>query len=93
MSYTLINFNIPNYLKNDFDNIIKFKRTSRTSVLNFMIENFCSEELIKIKERGLLEQLLFHSEQNKSSNKSLVNSSTRSSLYEPLTIPTTNDFF
>ena len=38
MSHTLINFNIPNYLKHDFDELAKFKRVSRTSILNRLIE-------------------------------------------------------
>ena len=33
-NYKLINFNVPHYLINNFDEIVKFKRISRTSVFD-----------------------------------------------------------
>ena len=40
MRHTLINFNMPNHLKNNLDMLVKFKRVSRTSILNKIIEDF-----------------------------------------------------
>lgn len=58
MSYTLINFNIPNHLKKNFDKIVNFKCVSRTSILNSMIEEFCRREFKLIKEDGRLNDLI-----------------------------------
>lgn len=58
MSYTLINFNIPNHLKKNFDQLVNFKRVSRTSILNNMIEEFCRTEFKLIREDGRLNDLI-----------------------------------
>ncbi len=39
-NYKLINFNVPHYLINNFDEIVKFKRISRTSVLIGLMERY-----------------------------------------------------
>ena len=39
-NYKLINFNVPNTLITNFDNVCKFKRFSRTSVLLRLMELF-----------------------------------------------------
>ena len=49
-NYKLINFNVPNYLINNFDNLVKFKRISRTSMLIRLIETFLREELLQMKK-------------------------------------------
>lgn len=58
MSHTLINFNIPNYLKHDFDELAKFKRVSRTSILNRLIELYCRNEFRELEETSRFNQLL-----------------------------------
>lgn len=42
--YRLINFNVPKYLINNFDNLVKFKRVSRTSMLIHLMENYIRTE-------------------------------------------------
>jgi hypothetical protein len=46
----LINFNIPNYLKRNFDYIVGVKKISRTSVLVGMVEEYCRKEIKLIQE-------------------------------------------
>jgi hypothetical protein len=93
MSYTLINFNIPNHLKNNFDQLVNFKRVSRTSVLNSMIEDFCRREFKLIKEDGKLNDLITNI---KIKNLPKINhqktSSWEDSYDEPLNIPVSDDF-
>ncbi len=93
MSYTLINFNIPNHLKNNFDQLVSFKRVSRTSVLNSMIEDFCRREFKLIKEDGKLNDLITNI---KIKNLPKINqqktSSWEDSYDEPLNIPFSDDF-
>ena len=94
MSYTLINFNIPNHLKKNFDQLVNFKRVSRTSILNSMIEEFCRREFKLIKEDGRLTDLITDIEQKNSPKSNHSNSSRWEDSYdEPLNIPVSTDFF
>ena len=43
-NYKLINFNVPHYMVNNFDEIVKFKRISRTSVLIGLMERYIRAE-------------------------------------------------
>lgn len=93
MSYTLINFNIPNHLKKNFDQLVNFKHVSRTSILNSMIEDFCRREFKLIKEDGKLNDLIIDI---KIKNLQQTNSN-KPSLWEdfddePLNIPVSSDF-
>ena len=54
--HKLINFNVPNYLINNFDNLVKFKRVSRTSMLVRLIETYLREELLQIKKDNELSE-------------------------------------
>ena len=56
--YTMISLNIPNYLKTNFDNLIKFKRVSRTSMLVRLMETFLRYELKQMKNDNELNQLV-----------------------------------
>ena len=49
-NHKLINFNVPKYLINNFDNLVKFKRVSRTSMLVRLIETYLREELLQMKK-------------------------------------------
>ena len=71
MSHTLINFNIPNYLKHDFDELAKFKRVSRTSILNRLIELYCRNEFRELEETSRFNQLLYQSKHVISPQQSL----------------------
>ena len=55
-NYKLINFNVPNYLINNFDNLVKFKRVSRTSMLVRLIETYLREELLQMKKDNELSE-------------------------------------
>ena len=55
-NHKLINFNVPNYLINNFDNLIKFKRVSRTSLLVRLIETYLREELLLMKKDNELSE-------------------------------------
>lgn len=93
MSYTLINFNMPNYLKTNFDNLVKFKQISRTSILNTMIEEYCRREFKLIKDDGLLNSLIKDINERNPSNSEHHLSRRESSYDEPINIPTNNDYF
>lgn len=93
MSYTLINFNIPNHLKKNFDQLVNFKRVSRTSILNSMIEEFCRREFKLIEEDGRLNDLIMDIEQRNPPKSNHSNSSRWEDSYdEPLNIPVSTDF-
>lgn len=93
MTYTLINFNIPNHLKKNFDQLVNFKRVSRTSILNSMIEEFCRREFKLIKEDGRLNDLISDIEQ-KNPRKTNQPTSLRweESYDEPLIRSASKDF-
>ena len=55
-NHKLINFNVPNYLINNFDNLVKFKRVSRTSMLVRLIETYSREELLLMKKDNELSE-------------------------------------
>lgn len=57
-NHTLINFNIPTYLKRNFDNLVKFKRVSRTSILNQLIDRYVRFELDQIENEDRINLLM-----------------------------------
>lgn len=57
-THTLINFNIPLHLKTHFDQLVDFKRVSRTSVLNNLIENYCRNEIDHLETDGRINDLI-----------------------------------
>lgn len=57
-THTLINFNIPLHLKTHFDQLVDFKRVSRTSVLNHLIENYCRTEINHLETDGRINDLI-----------------------------------
>ena len=94
MSYTLINFNIPNHLKKNFDHLVNFKRVSRTSLLNTMIEEFCRREFKLIKEEKRLNDLITGIEQKNHTKTLHSNPFNWGDTYEePIDIPLSTDFF
>ena len=58
MKYTLINFNMPDHLKRRFDNLVQFKRVSRTSLMNRLIEDYVRSEMGHIETDGRLDELM-----------------------------------
>ena len=57
-NYKLINFNVPHYMVNNFDEIVKFKRISRTSVLIGLMEKYIRAEHQNLEEDGKLNKLI-----------------------------------
>ena len=53
-----IQFYIPNHLKNQFDEIISFRRLSRSYVLNDFIESWVTTQFQKIKDKEEISDLL-----------------------------------
>jgi hypothetical protein len=85
--YKLVNFNVPNYLIKNFDNLVKFKRVSRTSMLVHLMENYLRTEQQKLKEDKNLNDLVAHLRvQNKSE---FINE--MKEQYEPPMIPKSSD--
>ena len=54
----LINFNSPTSLIEDFDELMKFNGTSRTSILNKLIKNYIRFEFKNMDEDGRFKKLL-----------------------------------
>jgi len=54
----LVNFNIPIHLKENFDCLVKFKGSNRTSILVDLIQSFCRSEYEKIKSDKSLNSLI-----------------------------------
>ena len=64
--HRLINFNVPKYLINNFDNLVKFKRVSRTSLLIHLMENYIRTEHQMMERDNTLNELMSDlSERNK----------------------------
>ena len=56
--HKLINFNVPKYLIKNFDNLVRFKRVSRTSMLVHLMEHYIRSEKKRIEEDGDLTSLI-----------------------------------
>ena len=52
----LVNFNVPNYLISQFDDLVKFKRKSRTSILLTLIETYLRDERTQIQKDNELSE-------------------------------------
>ena len=91
--YKLINFNAPNYLIKNFDNLVRFKRTSRTSKLIHLMEEYCRNEQRNIEQDNSLNQVIHTVEERnrKDLKKSLMKEVNEDR--EPPMIPTVDDDF
>ena len=85
--FKLINFNVPKYLIQNFDTLVRFKRVSRTSMLVHLMENYLRSEQQKLKEDKHLNDLVTHLNQQ---NKSEIINEMREH-YEPPMIPNASD--
>ena len=56
--HKLVNFNVPKYLIKNFDNLVRFKRVSRTSMLVHLMEHYIRSEKKRIEEDGDLTSLI-----------------------------------
>lgn len=92
----LITFRVPNSVVSDFDELIKFKRGSRTSYLVGFMDNFVREEFKRLEESNRINEFI-HNIRNRNQKPSKLNKTSddvwKSSRddYFPPTIPTIND--
>lgn len=57
-THTLVTFNVPNHIKTNFDELSKFKRVSKTSILNQLIEWYCRNERKELESDDKLNHLI-----------------------------------
>ena len=57
-SYKMVTFNVPNHLVNNFDELRKFKRLSRTSTLINLMESFVREEILKLEKDNTINKFI-----------------------------------
>ena len=68
--FKLVNFKVPNYLIQNFDNLVRFKRISRTSMLIHLMEHYIRTEKQNMKaDDGLNELIIDISKRNRTSIK------------------------
>ena len=92
--HRLINFNVPKYLINNFDKLVKFKRVSRTSMLIHLMENYIrTEHQMMERDNTLNEMMSDLSERNKKVIKNELIGLKRDidEELEPPMIPYTNE--
>jgi len=92
----LITFRVPNSVVSDFDELVKFKRGSRTSYLVGFMDNFVREEFKRLEESNRINEFI-HNIRNRNQKPSKLTKtsddvwkSSRDDYYPP-TIPTIND--
>jgi hypothetical protein len=90
-NYKLINFNVPHYMVNNFDEIVKFKRISRTSVLIGLMEKYIRAEHQCLAEDGKLNRLIFDIKRRNQKPEPLRRPKIEETYYPP-EIPEMNDW-
>ena len=94
VDHKLINFNVPKYLINNFDNLVRFKSVSRTSMLVRLMEDYLRSEHTKMKDDNTLNVMISQlGERNKEDIKKVLRKdlSELREEYEPPMIPMSND--
>ena len=86
-NYTLLNWNCPRRLKTQLAAIVDYKRCSRTSIINSLLDEYVRKELSHIKEDGHLTTLIDTAIQKMNKPQSplptmVENKSTRSNEWE-----------
>jgi len=82
---------MPNYLKNNFDELVRFKQVSRTSILNHMIETFCRTEYALLQDDNRINELIMNVKKRNSKTTPLTPEQV-SSIDEPIMIPSLDDY-
>lgn len=92
-----ITFYCPNHLKNNFDELVKFKRLSRTSTINHLMERWVRSEFDRMKIdddfQSLINDIRLRNHKNnipKPSDNPLQ-SDVKSTDYSPPNVPSFND--
>jgi hypothetical protein len=57
-TYKMVTFNVPYHLVNNFDEVRKFKRVSRTSMLINLMEGFVRDEVGKLEKDNNINKLI-----------------------------------
>ena len=94
--HSSITFYSPNQLKSSLDELVKFKRISRTSIINNLIEHYVRSEFQMMKEDkkilSFIADLKLRSHQYKPLNHNSVKPNPNlKNDYEPPMVPTIND--
>ena len=91
--FKLVNFKVPNYLIQNFDNLVRFKRVSRTSMLIHLMEHYIRSEKQNMKTDDSLNELIVDiSKRNRTSiKKELRKMKDEFVDNEPHMIPYSND--
>ena len=96
----LVTLRVPNYLCNDFDQIVKFKRGTRTSYLVNLMESFVVSEVNKIKETNRINEFISDIQKRNPTTTPLRKSKNsfrrdrddyEETYYEPLMVPTLDE--
>ena len=92
----LVTFRVPNSIVNDFDQLIKFKRGSRTSYLVGFMDYFIRSEFNRMKESNRINEFINGITRRNSDTKALPKSSdnvwkSHRDDYEPPMLPKLTD--
>ena len=96
----LVTLRVPNYLCNDFDQIVKFKRGTRTSYLVNLMESFVVSEVNKIKETNRINEFISDIQKRNPTTTPLRKSKNsfrrdrddyEETYYEPLMVPSLDE--
>ena len=94
----LVTFRVPNSIVGDFDQLVKFKRGSRTSYLVGFMDNFIREEFKRLEETNRVNELIQNIRNRNPQPIKLTKSSdevwkNHKDDYTPPNIPTFSDDF
>jgi hypothetical protein len=59
-NYTLLNWNCPRRLKTQLSAIVDYKRVSRTSIINTLLDDYCRNETAHIEKDGEILSMIEH---------------------------------
>ena len=93
--HKLINFNVPNYLITNFDNLVRFKRVSRTSMLIHLMESYIRTEKKRMEDDDTLNLMITDiSVRNREDIKREIRKDVKEvkDEYEPPMIPISSDY-
>ena len=89
-----ITFYCPNNLKTNFDDLVKFKRISRTSIINLLMEKWIRSEYEMMKKDDQIQSLIRDVKVRHHINKPIKVNSTEQQPFdhwEPPMVPTLDD--
>jgi hypothetical protein len=73
-NHKLINFNIPHHLINSIDELVKFKRVSRTSLLIGLLERWMRSEINQMEKDNQFNHLIMDMNLRNNTSTTLSNS-------------------